>query len=41
VYINWGWGGYDNGWYGISSDYTLDGTTYNNAHMKIIVDIKP
>jgi len=41
VYMNWGWGGYDNGWYGISSDYTLDGTTYNNAHMKIIVDIKP
>jgi hypothetical protein len=41
VYMNWGWGGVDNGWYGISSDYTLDGTTYNNAHMKIIVDIKP
>lgn len=41
VYMNWGWGGYDNGWYGISSDYTLNGTTYNNAHMKIIVDIKP
>lgn len=41
LYMNWGWGGTDNGWYGISSGYSLNGTYYNSANMKIVVDITP
>lgn len=39
--LNWGWSGYDNGWYVLSSGYTGGGVTYNNANMKIVVDITP
>lgn len=41
VYMNWGWSEADNGWYGISIGYTVNGYTFNNANMKIVVDIKP
>ena len=42
VYMNWGWGGSDNGWFGVSNSFNTDHHgTYNNANMKIIVDIKP
>lgn len=41
VYMNWGWGGNDNGWFGIGNSYTAGGVTFNNANMKIIVDINP
>jgi len=41
LYMNWGWGGLDNGWYAISNSYTGGGTNFNNANMKIVVDIHP
>ena len=41
LYMNWGWGGQDNGWYTLTTSYTGNGTTYDNAGMRIIVDITP
>lgn len=42
VYMNWGWGGTDNGWFILSSSYTTsNGITFDNANMKVILDITP
>ncbi len=41
VFMNWGWNALDNGWYGLSNSYAGGGTVFNNANMKIVVDIKP
>jgi hypothetical protein len=46
VYMNWGHGGANDGWFVLSNQFTVvdyegNSFTYDNAHMKIYVDITP